>query len=148
MSVETTLTLCPLLVSSISVPDSLVSFKRLNQYSKQSLFCCARSNSCWHRIYILTTLTFQAAIETCTILISLDPDPMWVKLCDLYHPKEFLSFVPLFKPVKVNIYQSFTIQSSRDGKVSNLNDEHNSKKSKNLKPINLINFYRQSLLKL
>nr|XP_022346187.1 TELO2-interacting protein 1 homolog [Crassostrea virginica] len=42
----------------------------------------------------------KAAIETCTILISLDPDPMWVKLCDLYHPKEFLSFVPFFKPVK------------------------------------------------
>lgn len=96
----------------------------------------------------LTTLTFQAAIETCTILISLDPDPMWVKLCDLYHPKEFLSFVPLFKPVKVNIYQSFTIQSRRDGKVSNLNDKDNSKKSENWKPINLIYFYRQSLFKL
>lgn len=44
---------------------------------------------------------FQIAMETCTILISLDPDPMWLKLCDLYHPKEFLSYVPLFKPVKV-----------------------------------------------
>lgn len=42
----------------------------------------------------------KIAMETCTILISLDPDPMWLKLCDLYHPKEFLSYVPLFKPVK------------------------------------------------
>ncbi|XP_056022184.1 TELO2-interacting protein 1 homolog [Ostrea edulis] len=42
----------------------------------------------------------KIATETCTVLISLDPDPMWLKLCDLYHPKEFLSYVPLFKPVK------------------------------------------------
>ncbi|XP_062590440.1 TELO2-interacting protein 1 homolog [Saccostrea cucullata] len=42
----------------------------------------------------------KIALETCTVLISLDPDPMWLRLCDLYHPKEFLSYVPLFKPVK------------------------------------------------